>query len=190
MKDLLKNKKSDVFPLENGNYEYKIGDKINIESINIHSSKFKILKILLKKNNKDEFEECTLFINKNSIIFGYEEKNDKNDSNIIKIKRIHPLRELEICLDNSFTNSLQIYFKSNNYLIELESNEKRKEIKAELEQKRNEFRKWEQDNFFNLLEEEEKKYKELVEKYKFNFYYGGKIKDEKEEKKENLFELE
>ena len=174
LKDLLKNKKSEIFPLENGNFEYKTGDKINFENINIDSSKFKILKILLKKNNKDEFEECILFVYKNSIIFGYEEKNEKKESKIIKIKGIHPLRELEICLDNSSNNSLQIYFKSNNYLIELESNAKRKEIKAELEQKRNEFRKWEHDNFYKLLEEEEKKYKELLGKYKINF--DGKIK--------------
>lgn len=100
---------------------------------------------------------------------------------------MHPLRELEICLDNSFTNSLQIYFKTNNYIIQCESNEKRKQIKADLEMKRNEFRKWEQDNLLKLLNEDEKKYKELNEKNKFDFYLGGKKNEGKEEDKEKLF---
>ena len=197
LKDLLNNNKTDKFPLENGNFEYKPGDIINFENINIHSSKFKLLKVLLKKSNKNEFEECTLFVNKNSIIFGNELKEIDNGINSIKIKSMHPLRELEICLDRAYSNSLQIYFKTNNYIIECESNEKRKQIKAELEQKRNEFRKWELDNIFKLLDSDEKKYKEFVEKYKYKLYFGGKINvekniedEEKEENKDNLFEWE
>ena len=199
LKDLLNNNKTDKFPLENGNFEYKPGDIINFENINIHSSKFKLLKVLLKKANKNEFEECTLFVNKNSIIFGKELKEIDNGMNNIKIRSMHPLRELEICLDRAYSNSLQIYFKKNNYIIECESNEKRKQIKIELEQKRNEFRKWELDKIFKLLDSEEKKYKEFVEKYKFNFYFGGKVnvekknedeEDKKEENKEQLFEWE
>ena len=60
----------DAFLIENGNFEYKIGNKINIETVNIHNSKFKILKILLKKINSNEFEESVIFMNKNCIIFG------------------------------------------------------------------------------------------------------------------------
>ena len=187
LKDVFNNKKSEIFPLENGNYEYKIGDKINFENINIHSSKYKIIKLLVKKYNKNEFEENTIFVNKNCIIFGIEEKNEDKSLNNIIIKSMHPLRELEICLDNSFTNSLQIYFKTNNYIIQCESNEKRKQIKADLEMKRNEFRKWEQDNLLKLLNEDEKKYKELNEKNKFDFYLGGKKNEGKEEDKEKLF---
>ena len=59
----------------------------------------------------------------------------------IKIKNIHPLRELEICLENSFPNCLQFYFKKINYIIKCESDEKRREIKADLEKKRNEIMK-------------------------------------------------
>ena len=193
--DIIKNKISKDFPLENGIFEYKIGDKINIKNINIHSSKYKLLKILVKKNNKNEFEECVIFVNKNSIIFGNEIKIEENETNEIKIKSMHPLRELEICLDNSFPNSLQLYFKKNNYIIECESNERRKEIKAELERKRNEFRKWELDNILKLLDEEEKKYRKYNDNYKYNFYFGKKNKNnendekngENRENQENLF---
>ena len=159
--DLIINKNKNKFPIENGNLEYKIGDKINEKTINIHNSKFKILKILLKKNFKDDFEESIIFMNKNSIIFGNEEKNSDDGINNIKVKYIYPLRELEICLDNSFPNSLQLYFKKNNHIIQCESNERRKEIKVELEQKRNEFRKWEQDNILKFFSDEENKYKDL-----------------------------
>ena len=79
------------------------------------------------------------------------------------MKYIYPLRELEICLDNSYPNSLQLYFKKNNHIIQCESNEERKEIKAELEKKRSEFSKWEQDNINNFFATQENKFKELVE---------------------------
>ena len=135
-----------AFLIENGNFEYKIGNKINIETVNVHNSKFKILRILLKKINSDEFEESVIFMNKNCIIFGNEEKILDNKINNINVKYIYPLRELEICLDNSYPNSLQLYFKKNNHIIQCESDEERKDIKVELEQKRNEFIKWEQDS--------------------------------------------
>ena len=161
--DLINITKTTQFPIENGNLEYMIGDKIKIENINIHNSNFKIIKILLKKNFTNDFEECIIFMNKNSIIFGNEEKDTNDGINNIKVKYIYPLRELEICLDNSFPNSLQLYFKKNNHIIECESNEKRKEIKNELEQKRNEFKKWEQDNIIKYFTDEENKFKELEE---------------------------
>ena len=188
LRDLLNNKISTKFPLENGNFEHKIGDKINVENLNIHSPKFKILKVLLKTNKKNEFEQCTLFVNKNNIIFGIEEKSPETGECLIKIKYMHPLRELEICLDNSFINSLQLYFKTNNYIIECESNERRKAIKAELEQKRYEFRKWEFDSVIKLLDENEKNYRELGEDYKLDFYFGGK--EGKEKIKDNKNEVE
>ena len=46
-------------------------------------------------------------MNKNCIIFGNEEKISDNKTNNINVKYIYPLRELEICLDNSFPNSLK-----------------------------------------------------------------------------------
>jgi hypothetical protein len=170
------------FPIENGNFEYQIGDKINIENINIHNSKFKIIKTLLKKNFNNEFEESIIFMNKNCIIFGNEEKESYEGANNLKVKYIYPLRELEICLDNSFTNSLQLYFKKNNHIIECESNEERKEIKAELEQKRNEFRKWEQDNIIKFFSDEENKYKQFEDNL-LNITSTGET--EKKEDKEN-----
>ena len=153
----------DAFLIENGNFEYKIGNKINIETVNIHNSKFKILKILLKKINSNDFEESVIFMNKNCIIFGNEEKISDNKTNNINVKYIYPLRELEICLDNSFPNSLQLYFKKNNHIIQCESDEERKDIKDKLEQKRNEFIKWEQDNIFNFFSVQESKFKEFLE---------------------------
>ena len=152
-----------AFLIENGNFEYKIGNKINIETVNIHNSKFKILKILLKKINSNEFEESVIFMNKNCIIFGNEEKITDNKVNNINVKYIYPLRELEICLDNSYPNSLQLYFKKNNHIIQCESDEERKDIKVELEQKRNEFIKWEQDNISNFFSVQEIKFKEILE---------------------------
>ena len=193
LRDLITNKISKEFPIENGNYEHKIGDKINIQNLNIHSRKFALLKVLLKKNNKDEFEECTLFVNKNNIIFGIEEKNEETGETLLKVKSMHPLRELEICLDKSFTNSLQIYFKKNNYIIECESNERRKQVKAELELKRNEFRKWELNNLFRFFDDEEKKYKETVDKYRYDFYFKAKKDKDGEDsqnEKEELFNWE
>ena len=171
------------FPIENGNFEYKIGDKIKIENINIHNSKFKILKILLKKRFNNEFEESIIFMNKNCIIFGNEEKDSKDKVNNIKVKYTYPLRELEICLDNSFPNSLQLYFKKNNHIIECESNEKRKEIKAELEQKRNEFRKWEQDTIIKFFADEENKFKES----EINDVNNQKIEENSNQEKIELF---
>ena len=160
--DLLNNNNNNnIFPIENGNFEYNIGDKINIENINIHNSKFKIIKVLIKKSFNNEFEESIIFMNKNCIIFGNEEKDLDKGKNSIKVKYIYPIRELEICLDNSFTNSLGLYFKKNNHIIECESNEERKEIKNKLEKKRNEFRKWEQDNIIKFFSDEENKYKNL-----------------------------
>ena len=153
----------DAFLIENGNFEYKIGNKINIKTVNVHNSKFKILKILLKKSKNNEFEESIIFMNKNCIIFGNEEKISDDKINNINVKYIYPLRELEICLDNSYPNSLQLYFKKNNHIIQCESNEERKEIKAELEKKRSEFSKWEQDNINNFFATQENKFKELVE---------------------------
>ena len=152
-----------AFLIENGNFEYKIGNKINIETVNIHNSKFKILKILLKKINSNEFEESVIFMNKNCIIFGNEEKISNDKINNINVKYIYPLRELEICLDNSFPNSLQLYFKKNNHIIQCESDEERKDIKDKLEQKRNEFIKWEQDNISNFFSVQENKFKEFLE---------------------------
>ena len=159
--DLLNINNKNIFPIENGNFEYNIGDKINIENINIHNSKFKIIKVLIKKSFNNEFEESIIFMNKNCIIFGNEEKDLDKGKNSIKVKYIYPIRELEICLDNSFTNSLGLYFKKNNHIIECESNEERKEIKNKLEKKRNEFRKWEQDNIIKFFSDEENKYKNL-----------------------------
>ena len=158
--DLLNNGQKNIFPIENGNFEYNIDDKISIENINIHNSKFKIIKVLMKKSFNNEFSETIIFMNKNCIIFGNEEKDEINKGKTsIKVKYIYPIRELEICLDNSFTNSLGLYFKKNNHIIECESDEERKEIKNELEKKRNEFRKWEQDNIIKFFDEEQNKYK-------------------------------
>ncbi len=72
----------------NENLEYKIGDKINIEKVNIHNSNFKIIKNIIKKNYNNDLEEY------NSVIFGTDEKN--SDVNEPKVKYIYPLRELEI----------------------------------------------------------------------------------------------
>ena len=152
-----------AFLIENGNFEYKIGNKINIETVNVHNSKFKILKILLKRINSEEFEESVIFMNKNCIIFGNEEEVLDDKINNINVKYIYPLRELEICLDNSYPNSLQLYFKKNNHIIQCESDEERKDIKVELEQKRNEFIKWEQDNVSNFFSTQENKFKEILE---------------------------
>ena len=96
----------------------------------------------------------------------------------IKIKNIHPLRELEICLENSFPNCLQFYFKKINYIIKCESDEKRREIKADLEKKRNEIQKFEIDSLIKLFAEEEKNYSQSLDNDKFNFYMGTKNEEE------------
>ena len=166
---LYNNNKKSEFPVENGNFDYKKGEIINIQSINTdtNNDKCKIIKVsLLKQNDKNEFDECVIFINKNCIIFGNEEKNKDDESgdglNKMKVKYMYPLRELEVCFDNSFPNSLQLYFKKNNHIIKCKSDEERKEIKAEIESKRNEFRKWEQNNVIHFFNEQENKYKEIV----------------------------
>ena len=173
-----------AFLIENGNFEYKIGNKINIETVNVHNSKFKILRILLKKINSDEFEESVIFMNKNCIIFGNEEKILDNKINNINVKYIYPLRELEICLDNSYPNSLQLYFKKNNHIIQCESDEERKDIKVELEQKRNEFIKWEQDNISNFFSTQENKFKEILEANSNNQVKTSENKNTSETNKE------
>ena len=165
------------FPLSSTNLEYKAGDKINLENVNIHNPKVEILKVLIKKKNKDEFDEINLFVNNNSIIFGNEEKDEESGVISIKIKNIHPLRELEICLENSFPNSLQFYFKKINYVIKCESDEKRREIKADLEKKRNEIQKLEIDSIIKFFSEEEKNYLQALDNERFNFYMGTKKED-------------
>ena len=174
-----------AFLIENGNFEYKIGNKINIETVNIHNSKFKILKILLKKINSNDFEESVIFMNKNCIIFGNEEKIIDNKINNINVKYIYPLRELEICLDNSYPNSLQLYFKKNNHIIQCESDEERKDIKEKLEQKRNEFIKWEQDNISNFFSVQENKFKEFLEANS-NFLISTPDNNNKDTNKDNI----
>ena len=139
-----------------------------------------MLKILIKKKIKDDFDEINLLVNYNSIIFGNEEKNEETGEINLKIKNIHPLRELEICLENSFPNSLQLYFKKINYVIKCESDEKRREIKSSLEKKRNEIQKLEIDSIIKFFEEEEKKYSQILDNDKFNFYMGTKIDDNEE----------
>lgn len=162
LNDLINNYQNKIeFPIENGNLEYKIGDKINMKKVNIHNSKFKIIKILLKKNYNNDLEEYILFMNKNSVILGIEEKN--SDISELKVKYIYPLRELEICIDNTFSYSLQLYFRKSSHIIECGSNEERKEIKSELEKKRNEFRKWEQDNILTFFSNQENKYNGLID---------------------------
>jgi len=164
LNDLINNNNNNnkkEFPIENGYLEYKIGDKINMEKVNSHNSNFKIIKILLKKNYNNDLDEYILFMNKNSVILGTEEKN--SDKNELNVKYIYPLRELEICIDNTFSYSLQLYFRKSNHIIECGSNDERKEIKSELEQKRNEFRKWEQDNILAFFSEQENKYKDFVD---------------------------
>ena len=165
------------FPLSSTNLEYKAGDKINLQNVNIHNPKVEILKVLIKKKNKDEFDEINLFVNNNSIILGNEEKDEESGIISIIIKNIHPLRELEICLENSFPNSLQFYFKKINYVIKCESDEKRREIKADLEKKRNEIQKLEIDSLVKFFFEEEKNYSQALDNDRFNFYMGTKNKD-------------
>ena len=160
------------------NLVYKVGDIINLEKINIHDKKISILKVLIKKKNKDEFDEITLFVNNNSIIFGNEEKDEETGEINIKIKNIHPLRELEICLENSFPNSLQFYFKKINYVIKCESDEKRREIKKDIETKRNDIQKYEIDSLIKFFAEEENNYSLALDNDKFNFYMGTKSEDE------------
>ena len=174
-----------AFLIENGNFEYKIGNKINIETVNVHNSKFKILKILLKRINSEEFEESVIFMNKNCIIFGNEEEILDDKINNINVKYIYPLRELEICLDNSYPNSLQLYFKKNNHIIQCESDEERKDIKVELEQKRNEFIKWEQENVSNFFSTQEHKFKEILEANSTNSNEQVKTPDNSETHNDN-----
>ena len=172
-------RKNTKFPLSSTNLEYKAGDKINLNNINIHNAKIEIMKLLVKKKNNNDFEETNIFIDNNSIIFGYEEKNNETNEINIKIKNIHPLREMEICLENSFPNSIQLYFKKINYIIKCESDEKRREIKANLEKKRNEIQKIEIGSIIKFFEEEEKIYSQILVNDKFNFYMGTKIDEEK-----------
>ena len=168
-------RKNSNFPLKSTNLEYKVGDLINMNKINIHDTKIEMIKILIKKKNKDDFDEINLLVNYNSIIFGNEEKNEETGEINLKIRNIHPLRELEICLENSFPNSLQLYFKKINYVIKCESDEKRREIKSSLEKKRNEIQKLEIDSIIKYFEDEEKKYSQILDNDKFNFYMGTKI---------------
>ena len=163
------------FPLKSSNLEYKVGDKINMANINIHEDKIKIIKVLIKNKNRNEFSEIFLFVNNNSIIFGNEEKEEESEDIFFKIKYIHPLREVEICLENSFPNSLQLYFKKIEYIIKGESDEKRKELKADLEKRRNDIQKIEIDSLINFFDEEEKTYSQILDNDKFNFFMGTKI---------------
>ena len=151
LNDLI-NDNNNKYPIEDGNIEYSVGDKINLSEINVHNSKNKIITIQLKKNMNNDFVVHCLYAYKNCLIIGNEENN------FIKVKYIYPLREIEICLDNEFPNGLQLYFKKTNHIIKFDSNDERKEVKTELENKRNEYRKWEQEQIVNYFAEEEKKY--------------------------------
>ena len=163
LRDLLNNTISDKFPLENGNFEYKLGDKIILENININDQTFKLMKLMIKFDKKKELEESYLFLNKNCAILGKEENDEKIGKKVINIKKMHPLREMEVSLDKELPNVMQIFFKENNYIIECESNEKKIEIKSELEKQRNEFRKWEEDILVKFFDDDEKKYKSFLD---------------------------
>ena len=87
-------------------------------------------------------------------------------------------------MDNSYPNSLQLYFKKNNHIIQCESDEERKDIKVELEQKRNEFIKWEQDNISNFFSTQENKFKEILEANSNNQVKTSENKNTSESNKE------
>ena len=150
--DLINDNDNNKFPIENGNIEYSVGDKINLSEINVPNSKNKFFTIQLKKNMKNDFVIHCLYVYKNSLIIGNE------DNNFLKVEYVYPLREVEVCLDNEFPNGLQLYFKKTSHIIKFDSNDERKEVKTELENKRNEYRKWEQEQIVNYFAEEEKKY--------------------------------
>ena len=168
-------KKEDKFPLKSTNLEYKSGDKINLKKINVHDKKMEMIKVLLKKKNRDDFDDINLFVNHNSIIFGYEEKNEETGEEVIRIRNIHPLRELEIFIENYYPNSLEFNVKSIEYIIKCESDEKRKELKNNLENKRNEILKLEIESLIKVFAEEEKTYSQILDNTKFDFYMGTKI---------------
>ena len=161
--DLLNNTICKDFPLENGLFDYHVGDTIILENIDMNDQKYKLIKIMLKNIKKNESEENYLFLNKNYIILGNPENDEKTEKNVMKAKNIHPLREMEVCLDKLSDNSIQLFFKDKDYMIECKSNEERIEIKSELEKHRDECRKWEQDNLIKLLDDDEKKYKSFFD---------------------------
>ena len=143
------NNKHSKFPIGGGIHEYKEGDEIN-------NTELKKMRASIQKNNMGEFEDNIIIINEKNLIFGIEEKNS------IKVKNIHKLGVLEVCIDNSFPNSLKLYCNNDIYLIKCESDEERKNLKDELERKRNECKKLEQEGIVNFfIEEEEKINKEL-----------------------------
>ena len=161
--------------IQSTNLEYKSGDKINLKNINIHDKKIEIIKVLLKKKNRDVFDEINLLVNHNSIIFGLEEKEENTGDVFLKIKNIHPLRELEVFIENNYPNSLEFNLKSIEYIIKCESDEKRKELKNNLENKRNEILKLEIKSLIKVFAEEEKTYSQRLDNTKFDFYMGTKI---------------
>ena len=161
--------------LQSTNLEYKAGDKINLKNINVHDKKMEIIKVLLKKKNRDDFDEINLFVNHNSFILGFEEKDEQTGEIVIKIKNIHPLRELEIFIENNYPNCLEFNVKSIEYIIKCESDEKRKELKNNLENKKNEILKLKIKSLIKVFAEEEKKYSQILDNTKFDFYMGTKI---------------
>ena len=153
--DLNKSKNAVEFPIENGFFDYKIGDIIDISKIDTNNDKLCIIKALIRPEKRTKFEEGIFFLNKNSIIYGYQEEENK-----LKIKNILPIRELEICFEKK--DSLIMYFKQENYYIKFESEDKAKEIKNALEQKRNSYIKWENEVAIQFWDEKEEEYNNLA----------------------------
>ena len=94
-------------------------------------------------------------MNKNCIIFGIEEEKK------LKIKKIYPIRELEVCSDK--TDSLKLYFKEQNYSVKFETEEKANEVKTELEKRRNDYITSEAESSVKFWDEKEEEYKKLSE---------------------------
>ena len=153
--DLIKNKLTEKFPLDDGFFEYKVDDEVDMDKIEVNDDKFSIIKASIKPEKRSQYEDGILFLNKNCVIFGIEEEKK------LKIKKIYPIRELEVCSDK--TDSLKLYFKEQNYSVKFETEEKANEVKTELEKRRNDYITSEAESSVKFWDEKEEEYKKLSE---------------------------
>ena len=126
------------FPLDISSYDFKIGEKYNIDKFNskeINKQQIEY-KIIEKDNNKDNpFIKCEIFFYRSFLYFGTKEQDEDDDINKILIFKKIDIKLIETSKDynkTNFDNCIQLKLddgKDENIIIKFENKNIRKDFK-------------------------------------------------------------
>ena len=125
------------FPLDISSYDFKIGEKYNIDKFNskeINKQQIEY-KIIEKDNNKDNpFIKCEIFFYRSFLYFGTKEQDEDDINKILIFKKID-IKLIETSKDynkTNFDNCIQLKLddgKDENIIIKFENKNIRKDFK-------------------------------------------------------------